>query len=256
MNGGVNVSETENNVPTPPSARLSSESLSILDQLLPNTVSQVSHEKARGDAAPTPMCDTGGSILAALLATRHDSDHVYVGEESGKRYRGGRAPGPKRRAAAAERVIAEEAKRRHARHRKPAPVGEQIIDRMVGAMEPGKWYSTSGILRLIGDRTAHAKVRQGLFAAPCAKRKARRAGPLVDRALNAKWDPNEISPWLLMSGTERAPKWLYRLNAKGEALRETVWRLRDALHSQFVSYFRNATAGLGFCRIPDFWGID
>lgn len=116
-----------------------------------------------------------------------------------------------------ERVKRERWERREAkaneilgRKAAPKPLGERGVDVLVAAMEPGAWYARSDIEALIGAERYRAPdwtylTKQGL----------------VDRRPNPEWRPIKYSsPYL------QPPKWLYRLNERGEALKRLGELLR------------------------------
>lgn len=87
--------------------------------------------------------------------------------------------------------------------------GDRIQDRMVARMEPGAWYGAKDMARLAGadPTSAHAKAKQILLPAGVVERR-RNPNPVdVDHGGN----------WPIM-----APRMIYRLTARGEALREAL----------------------------------
>jgi hypothetical protein len=89
-------------------------------------------------------------------------------------------------------------------HRRPGfkPIGTRMYDQIVRRMVPGHWYSRGDLTRAAGfGMDARGYLMRSLLA-----------GSLATRA------PNPASG--TGTSTRPAPQWLYRLTAKGEALRD------------------------------------
>lgn len=117
----------------------------------------------------------------------------------------------KRRKAAA--LQAEAAERRRAaqlaRWREKAKPAFSIVDRMLRAMNPGRWYARSDLMRAAGaNRTARGKVNQVLLARGW-----------VERRRNPAFRGFERRGGYLPI---KEPEFLYRLTSAGEAQREMV----------------------------------
>jgi hypothetical protein len=89
------------------------------------------------------------------------------------------------------------------RHRRPGfkPIGTRMYDQVVRRMVPGHWYSRGDLASAAGFGVdARGSLMRSLLA-----------GTLATRAPNPQAGSG--------TSTRPAPQWLYRLTAKGEALR-------------------------------------
>ena len=89
-------------------------------------------------------------------------------------------------------------------HRRPGfkPIGTRMYDQIVRRMVPGHWYSRGDLASAAGfGMNARGSLMRSLLA-----------GALATRARNPQADTG--------TSTRPAPQWLYRLTAKGEALRD------------------------------------
>jgi hypothetical protein len=108
--------------------------------------------------------------------------------------------------AAAERLAAEQKARRAAAAHK----GGSVSERMLKAMEPGKWYGRGDLMRLAEtDRNNRSNVHQVL-----------KTKGWIEKARNPAWTGERLNPWLIQAGAEPEPQWLYRLTAIGQAHRD------------------------------------
>jgi hypothetical protein len=129
---------------------------------------------------------------------------------------GARQPNPRRVAAALRqhtkaRRLKREAKEALAApiaptrcHRRPGfkPIGTRMYDQIVRRMVPGHWYSRGDLASAAGfGLDARGHLMRSLLT-----------GALATRAPNPDADAG--------TSTCPAPQWLYRLTAKGEALRD------------------------------------
>ena len=128
---------------------------------------------------------------------------------------GARQKNPRRVAAALRqhakaRKLKREAKERSAPidapqcRRRPGskPIGTRMYDQVVRRMVPGHWYSRGDLASAAGfGLDSRGSLMRSLLA-----------GALATRARNPQAD--------IGTSTRPAPQWLYRLTAKGEALRE------------------------------------
>jgi hypothetical protein len=109
---------------------------------------------------------------------------------------------------AIDRILAEANKRNR---RRASPEGS-IADRMLRAMEPGKYYGQGDLARLAGEgRSSRAKVHQVML----------RKG-WIEKVRNPAWCGNQFLPWEIAGGAEPQPQHLYRLTHAGLAKRQTL----------------------------------
>lgn len=154
-------------------------------------------------------------IIPALLALTADrkGPRRLTAKEAERRRKRQRMLKRRRRAKRVRERAARDTAAAYAR--KPRlwrlPFGARAHDRMLRRMVPGEWYGQRDIVRLAGcGREWSSKVHQVL-----------RPQGLVERARNPAWR-GPLNPLRIMAGEMPEPKYVYRLTAKGEAMRELL----------------------------------
>lgn len=159
-----------------------------------------------------------GQLWAEIIRLANESDHSWRFTKKGDK----RPPedvermmASRRRTIKAKQALAAERIEAARRATRAAKISDgPIADRMLRAMEPGKWYGMGDLMRLAGtDRSGRSKVHQVL-----------KAGGWIEKAANPRY-AGPVNPFRIIEmGEEPEPKHLYRLTQAGEVRREGLLR--------------------------------